>query len=719
MNTFIALEATRLRSREPGGNVAYLLINPPVTDPTAPYHSIPYLVGASRSAGYHNYSCLDANLEAFEYLARPEQFGALLRRARTLRASIEQLASRTRRDEISYRHTLAAEGLTASAAKEAIDVLRDGELFYHYPTYKNAVSVLERWMLMLSMEMPVGVVERGFTWRTKSEANLCSTGELADPAILEAIARPFHSYLDEPFSARLKERAWDLIGFSVNYTSQLPIALHMARIARAARPNAVIAFGGTEVGDVVKSVADRRDIWRVFDASDLLVPGEGESALVEVLDAIRDRRSWSRISGVLPRNHTEYQIRYENVAALPSPAYDVWDWNRYWSPEPVVLYSPTRGCYWNKCTFCDYGLNNDKPTSPSRERPLPKALEELAALARFSRLVYFSVDAMSPRYLKSLAEGMVEAKVGVKWAAELRLERTWPKRGIGDLLAASGCIAISFGYESGSQRILDLIDKGVRIAEVPLVLEELARNGIASQMMGFTGFPTETPDEARETYRFLLSHQGMWTIAAIGRFTLTPGAIVAKQPARFGIEILLPGPSDDIRRYLGWREVGSDVSNFPLDADQRIPEELVRQVTGSASFDRPFVGGIDGTHTLLYFDRYGSQLWPTDRRGERMRPASVRDAVLMIPFESLDELTSVEQFRRELIWRTAHGLGTSSSDFRAWLDHPGNGRVGKAKVAMLSSGSLAELPSGVNLTGDSPLSRGVGILLGAEGHPRS
>lgn len=71
------------------GNTAYLLVNPPVTDPTTAYHSIPYLVGAARAAGHTEYACVDANLDAFTHLADPLRFGATLAAARTLRAEIE------------------------------------------------------------------------------------------------------------------------------------------------------------------------------------------------------------------------------------------------------------------------------------------------------------------------------------------------------------------------------------------------------------------------------------------------------------------------------------------------------------------------------------------------------------------------------------------------------------------------------------------------------
>ena len=76
-----------------------------------------------------------------------------------------------------------------------------------------------------------------------------------------------------------------------------------------------------------------------------------------------------------------------------------------------------------------------------------------------------------------------------------------------DELREAGCVAVSFGYESGCQRILDLINKGVRLEQVPELLAELSRVGIAAQMMGFIGFPGETLAEASQTFEFLLQNR--------------------------------------------------------------------------------------------------------------------------------------------------------------------------------------------------------------------
>ncbi|WP_084964873.1 B12-binding domain-containing radical SAM protein [Thermoactinospora rubra] len=686
MAIFIAETPTVRRTRRRPSDLPYLLINPPLTDPTQPYHSISYLVGAARAAGFTGERCVDANIDALNHLAHPHRVGALLDGAAKTRTRIEALSRLTRLDELTYRAALAAETLTADSVREAIQVFRNAESFYHYPTYRQAVMVMKLWQELLCLEgVPKSIAD--FSVMPGGTVNLSSYQDLCDPALIDRLTAPFDPYITGPFADVIRERPWRVVGFSVSFTGQLPAALRLARQTRAAIPDAVIVFGGTEVCDDVRLARRPGDYWELFRDADIIVPGEGESAFCGILSAVRDGRDFGGIPGILRRGEAPQTppIHYEDVAELPAPAYDVWQWDSYWSPEPVVLYSPTRGCYWNKCTFCDYGLNLDRPTSPSRERPVAMVLEDLRKIADIGRSVYFSVDAMSPRYLRQLCDAMAGSRLHLRWSAELRLERTFPKRDMARQLRNAGCVAISFGYESGSQRVLDLIDKGVDLAQVPAILAHLADHRIGVQMMGFTGFPTERPDEARQTYDFLIEHRDHWALAAIGAFVLTPGSIVAKRPEEFGAEILPLPPTQDIQRWLPWRDRQGQTDHWPGDDDGHVGHER-RSALKRAADDRPFVGGIDAAHTLLYFARFGPKLGLDGAFGEpHVRLAEI--AQLEIPFANIEDFTNLEDVQSEYSLRQRQA-GATSASIGIWLNEPGQARRGTAKAVVMPSGTV-------------------------------
>ena len=371
--------------------------------------------------------------------------------------------------------------------------------------------------------------------------------------------------------------------------------------------------GGTEVASAWKYSQDRPTYAALFDDFDATVVGEGEAAYVAILE--------SRRRGKLPEGesnvhlHPKYgarrllPIRYERLSDIPVPDFSGIDWSQYLSPEPFVYYSPTRGCYWNKCTFCDYGLNSDSPTSPWRQSQEERMIEDVRAISAHSRFIYFSVDVLAPATILRFAERAVEERLDIRWGAEIRLEKYWSRERC-ELLRRSGCVAISVGFESGNQRILDLINKGTTPAQVKQTIQAMHAADIGVQMMGFTGFPTETFEEARESIDFLVDNRELWTFGGLGEFVLTPGAIVAKDPARFGISNVRPTVSEGISRSLQYDE---PVSQAARDAIEREKQRL-----RSSSYDRPWLGGTDTPHSYFYLDRFRTRTWPLLRDNQHL-----------------------------------------------------------------------------------------------------
>lgn len=163
-------------------------------------------------------------------------------------------------------------------------------------------------------------------------------------------------------------------------------------------------------------------------------------------------------------------------------------------------------------------------------------------------------------------------------------------------------MAVSVGFESGNQRILDLIDKGTRPEQVRRTMTAMTKANIGVQMMGFTGFPTETREEALDSIGFLRDNPDLWTLGGLGDFMLTPGAIVAKEPERFGISNVRPVEGSDIVRVLRYDEPVTEAAH----------DEVMRakSTLNPGHYHRPWLGSTDTPHSFFYHDRYG-----TDVRG--------------------------------------------------------------------------------------------------------
>lgn len=578
------------------------LLYPPITDPTSGYHSLNYIDSYARSRGLPAADLFDVNIEAFHHTYSDAGVAWLEQCQRTAPppAAAEPMPDALVRARALRGGPSGPGAADPGAVREAVRVLRDPELFYSYPHYNKAVNDVIAWMNYVGTAGFPGQFNGGFSLTPTPGVAVGSLAALTDEAVLATYSRPFQAYYDDVLIPRLTAGGYDVVGVSIAYAWQLPFALWLMKAIRAALPDAFLIAGGTEVSDTWKYALDKASVFTVFADLDAVVIGEGETAYSSILEALT--------AGRLPTGHPNVRLHpkygpvrllpahYETLAELPTPDFSNLPWHLYLSPEPFVYYAPTRGCYWNKCTFCDYGLNGDSPTSPWRQDTVDLMIRDVTEISKQAKFIYFSVDVLAPATVLRFAERAVAERLDFRWGAEIRLEKYWSAERC-ELLKRSGCVAVSVGFESGNQRILDLINKGTKPAQVEQTIKAMTGAGIAVQMMGFTGFPTETADEAKESIGFLLDHRDQWTFGGLGDFVLTSGAIVARQPERFGVANIRPLPRSDIARALDYDE--------PVSQQATAEVASAKAKLGTTYHQRPWLGGVDTPHTFFYHDRHG------------------------------------------------------------------------------------------------------------------
>lgn len=593
------------------------LVYPPLCDPTCGYLSLPYLASYVRARRTYDVSILDANIESLVFLSAPHRVAALIERSKKRHHRLARMAPSSGPERHRLDDLCIGLGIEPGAVRMAMETMRDPAKFYNYALYHRAASILRRWVRLLGTEGHGGMFE-DFFLSSRLEINCCSLATLTRPEVLDGFLEPFHDYVEEELLPKLRGQGADVIGIGVTYHEQLPFALALAREIRRALPRARIVMGGTDISQVFKFSRDTGAFEHLLRFADAFVIGEGESGFLELLDAYRDDGPTAQIANVVSAQTWPIRKtivpRYEPLDDLATPSYADLPFNRYLSPEQFVYYSPTRGCYWDRCTFCDYGLAGDRPTSPWRQRPLDRVIEDLRIVSREARFVYFSVDVIAPAYLVRLAERLITEKIDLRWGAELRLER-YLDDSRSRLLRESGCVGLSVGFESGNQRILDLIDKGTNVGDTRRIIASLAKADICVQIMGFTGFPTETHEEALDSVALLEDLRSKWSFGGLGTFTLTAGAIVAKKPSEFGLSAVRPRPGDDVHCMLDYTET---IPPKSLEQEEAI-DQRIRALRHSCELPRPFVGGIDTAHSYFYFDRFHAGV-----RNELDQPLSSR-----------------------------------------------------------------------------------------------
>jgi radical SAM superfamily enzyme YgiQ (UPF0313 family) len=224
--------------------------------------------------------------------------------------------------------------------------------------------------------------------------------------------------------------------------------------------------------------------------------------------------------------------RYLSIFELPNPMHRIWSDGR-WNKLTLA-----HGCYWKKCSFCDVTLDYIGRYDANPADLLVDRMVEIMAQTGQSGF-HFVDEAAPPAVLRALAERLIARNVVVTWWGNVRFEKTFTPE-LCELLARSGCVAISGGLEVASDRLLKRMNKGVTVEQVARVTRAFTDAGILVHAYLMYGFPTQTVEEtvdALERVRQLFE-MGCIQSAYWHRFSVTAHSPIGKDPEKFGIRLV-------------------------------------------------------------------------------------------------------------------------------------------------------------------------------------
>lgn len=617
--------------------VKVALIYPPTCDPTAPYLSVPTLTGYLRTNGVEVLP-IDANVEAYDRLLRRAPLAALAARMDKRRARLERKARLTHEEQLAYAALWQARG-DAVAAPAAIDdavaLMRDrtGERFFDVERYDDAVATIESALRVVSAaHAPLSAT---FTaYRTPFS--------LIDAAEIAADARPdrdpYHEYFAGELADRLRAARVGLIGISVAFPGQLQPAYSLAHVLKAALPGVHVTVGGPAITQILLRLEGDRlaQALRPFDSAIIF---EGELALLELARALGRGET---PSGVI------HGKQIEDMGLLPAPDFDGLPLDSYFAPELILPYDPTRGCYWGVCTFCHYGLA-EVGTARYRERPVDTAMAHLRQLSERhgTRIFYFSQDSVAPKTVLKLARAIRDAGLPWRWATDMRPEKyLTPERC--QELADGGALGMAYGVESAAPRVIQLIDKGIPVETVKQAIVNLASAGVAVEAMCFTDFPTETYREALATVNMLEELRPHVALFICGEFDLTHGALVAQTPQEFGIRETWQLDGDVLGTGLFYEERRTPKTDAQQDKLDAALDQLARRWRLSRY---PWAGSLSTAHTLLWYERFGPEVFKDLAGGPRPVVPGARVTTARARFD-VAAVARDSAAREAEIWRT-------------------------------------------------------------------
>jgi hypothetical protein len=221
--------------------------------------------------------------------------------------------------------------------------------------------------------------------------------------------------------------------------------------------------------------------------------------------------------------------KYISVIEIVNPMHRMWSDGR-WNKLTMA-----HGCYWGKCTFCDISLDYIKVYEPIAAGILCDRMEEMMVQTGQTGF-HFVDEAAPPALMRELALEILRRKLAVTWWTNIRFEKSFTKD-LCLLLKASGCIAVSGGLEVASDRLLQLIDKGVTVEQVAKVTRNFTEAGVMVHAYLMYGYPAQTIQETvdslemvRQLFEAGVLQSGFWH-----QFAMTAHSPVGMYPENFGV----------------------------------------------------------------------------------------------------------------------------------------------------------------------------------------
>ncbi|MGD0918482.1 MAG: radical SAM protein [Thermodesulfobacteriota bacterium] len=410
--------------------------------------------------------------------------GALKRcgiRQTTLDANLEGLGNLLRSPQTSF------DTWTNRAFRhlpDHLNSLRHRQGYQHFDHYKRAVKdlnrILEKGALPASVRLGLANYEDENLSPTRS-SDLIRCAENPED-------NPFYPYLKKRLLGLIESEQPSAIGFSLNYLNQALCTFAMIGILREECPGLPLILGGGLVTSWV-----RRPGWKnpFGGLVDHLVAGPGEGPLLSILG----------VDGRCAEEHT-------------TPNYDSLPVMEYFAPGLILPYSASIGCYWNRCSFCPERTEGN-PYLPTR---IEKVVHDLSDLAMKTKpvLIHILDNAIRPALMKVIANN----PPGPPWYGFARITQHLTDLEFCMALKRSGCVMLKLGLESGDQRVLDQMQKGIDLEQASLALKTLKKAGIATYVYLLFGTPWETMLEARRTLEFTIRHHEMINFLNLAIFNM-------------------------------------------------------------------------------------------------------------------------------------------------------------------------------------------------------
>ncbi len=313
---------------------------------------------------------------------------------------------------------------------------------------------------------------------------------------------PTMNYSFSDFKRIIKKSKPDIVGIT-SVTSAIYGAYKTAKTAKEENPNCTVIIGGPHVTFTAEQTL------RECRYIDIIVRGEGEQTILEIanfLEKKKPKAEMKKIRGISFRignkiiNNPDRGF-IKNLDSLPHPARHLLPMEKYkLGRYRFGIIMTSRGCPYN-CIYCSSSLicgNIWRSRSPENVAEELRMLKDEYSIKE----VEFMDDTftLNQKRAEEICNIMTKEKIDLSWTCSSRVNTI--SRGLARKLKKAGCHTIYFGIESGSQRILDKIGKGITLRQSVDAIKTAKQEGIKTLGSFILGIPGETKKTINKTIKF-------------------------------------------------------------------------------------------------------------------------------------------------------------------------------------------------------------------------
>jgi anaerobic magnesium-protoporphyrin IX monomethyl ester cyclase len=317
----------------------------------------------------------------------------------------------------------------------------------------------------------------------------------------------------ERIKQEIRERQPEIVGIAGPFTCQIENTLKISNLTKEVNPKIVTVVGGPHVSLVPK------DFLEEAKNVDIAVIGEGEYAMLDIVQAFEDKKQLSEVAGVAYRQDGKVQVNphrpfIENLDELPYPAYDLVDMEQYLNPKKIGYRSfrdraismiTSRGCPFN-CCFCAVHLHMGRGFREHSADYVLKHIEYVVDMFKVKN-IFFEDDnlTLDLARFETICNGIIARKIKIGWETPNGIRADCLNLNLLKKMKQSGCQSVFVGVESGEQQILDkVICKKLDLNSVVEFAKNSKSIGLKTGAFYIIGFPGETKENMQKTVDFAL-----------------------------------------------------------------------------------------------------------------------------------------------------------------------------------------------------------------------